>query len=503
MKTVSKRGAALAIVIVVSAAILILSAALVSAAVYNVSSSQNSLEGRQAYLEAKSAIEYGKAYVKKNPGCGDFTIKTDSSTNSGFGIDTGDTSLADYSSTDRTIHAHVKYQSSDRYRKLKYTFPALAGGAPAYIDAGKRHGGIQIFNDPCNLSNTTVNSPVVAKSTVKLSGSQTIGFTADQMYFMGSGKCLEVKAFDDAATLKADFIYFNADICAVNGYNRLEITPKNNKNGIAYFNSVQLKQGTNNIIKKRDGSDFELNGYYLFSGTLNLFDDYESLTKLTEEEVIDELNGEKFTGEKLTASKRFVEQNYEKMLSGDQDGAKWTGEGRLSNGTPSEQAGCVYLYVIECNDWGNVLKGVPYKADEIHVQYVNDGKNFVFPEGKTVTFMADVISMNTQEADDKVDDGHKPEIEGTGGAHCILKSQSGQNDFDVTFHYKTTVSYTKDGNDVSYDIEPGTYRIPKSKEIDLFSADGENCFTKEPTAPIGGSGGTGSSGDSTGGYSDE
>lgn len=530
MNVASKRGAALAIVIVVSAAIMILSAALVSTAVYNTDSAQNSLEGRQAYLDVKSVIEYGKAYVNKNPDCGDFTIVADDSAgSSGYKIGTGGTPLATYTKANRTIAAKVKYQFSNRYRKLKYTFPPLVGGVPAYIDAGKQHGKITLFNGDYVLNGTAVDSPIVAKGIVKLNSTITPSFQADQMYFMGlvsddaDKKCLQINAVDAAIILKTDFIYFNSDIRAVSGYKQgLKLEPKNNTIGIAYFNHVKIKAGNVNIVKSSVGSDSELNGYYSFSGTIDLFKDYKSLKKLTEQEVIDELDGQPFTGEKLTASKVYVENNYVKMESGDQDGVKWTGEGNvrdISEGQYSQLGKSVYMYITDIQDWNNGSSTKNYKADEIHVQFVNDSKDFEFPKNKTVIFMADQISLNTQIADDNVgeDDPSKPMIYNTNGtSHCILKSKDGNHEFDLIFHFKTTVCYA-DGE--TYVIKPGTYHITESIGyngsgigIDLFTTAAKDYF--EHTRPdsaggpgdsggSGGSGGTGGTGGLLGGYSDE
>lgn len=59
----SKQGAAMALVIVMTTAMLILVAALLAAANFNVDYTSRGVQGRQAYLSAKSAVEYARAYA--------------------------------------------------------------------------------------------------------------------------------------------------------------------------------------------------------------------------------------------------------------------------------------------------------------------------------------------------------------------------------------------------------------------------------------------------------
>ena len=59
----SKKGAAMALVIVMTTAMLILVAALLAAANFNVDYTSRGVQGRQAYLSAKSAVEYARAYA--------------------------------------------------------------------------------------------------------------------------------------------------------------------------------------------------------------------------------------------------------------------------------------------------------------------------------------------------------------------------------------------------------------------------------------------------------
>lgn len=130
MKSGSKRGAALAYVIIVTVVLMVLASALVSTAKFNIDYSKNSLESRQAYLTAKSAIEYGKAYLTKNPASDDFKVYA---TTDGAGFTTvvakgTGNAVATYTKTTSTIDAKAKYKSStDRFRSLGYKMTAGAG----------------------------------------------------------------------------------------------------------------------------------------------------------------------------------------------------------------------------------------------------------------------------------------------------------------------------------------------------------------------------------------
>ncbi len=218
MKTGSKRGAALAYVIVVSAALMILASALVFSAKFNLDSATNSLEGRQAYLDAKSAIEYGRAYVLQNPDAGSFTIlKT--SENSGFKIGSGENAVAEYDSTRKLIKASAKYRSSDRVRKLGYQFTTeegkedsdlpstdfLALGTYGNNDLVRDYGTPQFLNQKVKSA-----YPVLFNKKVQISSGES-SLTAPAVYFLGGegeGRNLYGEWWCNM-TLNANFLYIH------------------------------------------------------------------------------------------------------------------------------------------------------------------------------------------------------------------------------------------------------------------------------------------------------
>ena len=64
MKSQSKKGVALVYAIITAILLMLLVAALVAAATFNLRQSRTSLTSRQAYLDAKSAMNYSRAYLK-------------------------------------------------------------------------------------------------------------------------------------------------------------------------------------------------------------------------------------------------------------------------------------------------------------------------------------------------------------------------------------------------------------------------------------------------------
>jgi hypothetical protein len=131
----SKKGISLAFVIVVVMALMIFSAMLFSAASHSLSMTGTSTEGRQAYLTAKSAIEYAKtlAYDKAKSGgkLVPFSVGHDADGNyAELAAATAPNGTDCYAECTNPggdgknwkILAKVKYQNSGQYRQLAYTF---------------------------------------------------------------------------------------------------------------------------------------------------------------------------------------------------------------------------------------------------------------------------------------------------------------------------------------------------------------------------------------------
>ena len=144
----SKKGISLAFVIVVVMALLIFSAMLFSAASHSMSMTGESTDGRQAYLTAKSAVEYAKsvAYDQAKAGALKPFAVSHGSDGTFTDVPNIDPNLGIYKNLDGTtnyaictnlggdgtswkITAKVKYRNSTQYRQLAYTFTLTQNNA--------------------------------------------------------------------------------------------------------------------------------------------------------------------------------------------------------------------------------------------------------------------------------------------------------------------------------------------------------------------------------------
>jgi hypothetical protein len=256
MKTGSKRGTALAYVIVITAALLILAAALISTAKFNLDASQNSLESRQAYLDAKSAIEYGRAYLSLNPEKADtsFTILRDGSA-LGFKIGASGAAnyVAKYDKDEKAINAAAKYKSSDRVRRLGYQYamtqepPTQAGNNTNFLLCGSYYGTKSVINVwyPSIEADQSSDYPVIVMLTAHIDDktNNLRSLTAPELYFMDSGTAIGGYK-TSVGQLKTDFIYVAGDITGQDYRNQISesgnntsliLKTKTQDKGIIYF----------------------------------------------------------------------------------------------------------------------------------------------------------------------------------------------------------------------------------------------------------------------------
>lgn len=547
MKAVSKRGAALAIVIVLSAAILILSAALISAAAYNISSTQNGQEGRQAYLDAKSAIEYGKAYVTKNPGCGDFTVLADSAEDSGYiikingEIDAPDT-LAAYDGTKKSISAQGKYKSSDRIRKLGYQFNIKNTGNTdsLFWVCSLGYGEHEVFRksslDPFGLfvmhledgsKSAYSDYPVIVKQTLSFhSLSETNQkITAPKVFLMNSDVSLDCSY--ESGEIQSDFIYIAGDINGEDyrdtedseqNYCKLLLNTNHESSGVICFGSdCRIRVNGWGVIHGEMCGAREIlikKGYYSFTSGTDLF----GFTNHGEAPFKPIANKKDLPAYVNDSTIQYISKNVSSLYDGDSvlgiNSAYWTSQGRLSEGAPTDSnilnlfskinKKIVYLYVSSCYDWEDAFLfskqyGI-YLAREINLQFVNDKEDFVVPASKTVIFSADNISLNTQSSDSEAGSAdEKPVITFDGvkeGKHAdfILTSTNGAKEFDLICPNDLKVCYS---DSKEYVIKKGIYHIKKSvgigdslnnsikKGVNLFTDDAKDYFDKGPDEEYG------------------
>lgn len=523
MKTGSKRGAALAYVIVVSAALMILASALVFSAKFNLDSATNSLESRQAYLDAKSAIEYGRAYVLQNPDAGSFTVlKT--SEDSGFKIGSGENAVAEYDSTRKLIKASAKYRSSDRVRKLGYQFTTEENGGSGGsglpysflavgTQFGSQNGMVWLFHDNGDyVGQGSIAFPIVATKAAIFQGTQTMD--APEVNFIGRKEemdtynCFFSNNWDNATTLKADFIGFDGDIVG-----KAYVQSDTPKNGLPNPPELYIKSKTNSSsvivrfsrklkIEFVDPSnklmtdytrakpvEFEA-GYYSFPNGTNLFD-LETIkskaTKLTEDEVKEVLQ------QYQTA--RYTNADIPTILSSESiSSVRWTSDGKMENTNPtaiSAENATVFLCASQfLYQGGNVVKFI---APNIVFQW-NSGSSMAvsFNSYATVSFQVKNIFINM-----KNNYGNPPIEQKYNESHFYILNSEHESPI-ITFVTDTTIKTSKG----TITIDAGVYRIGDDNrvggtvnpfKIDLFDKDLE----LEKIADVGESGGSGSGGGGT------
>lgn len=255
MKT-NKKGVSLAFVIVVVLALVIFSSLLFSAAARSLSMTGESTEGREAYLRAKSAIEYAKTEVynlAKSNRLAAFSVGPDGD---GFRQIAdrpadGTACLAECKPGSDgktwTVTAKVKYRNSAQFRLLSYSFafqnnPSVNG----FVASGGAIGGSQYISDG-EGSGQPQCYPILVPGHIY----STAGFTAPEMYFTdgyqlkGSGK--------PAENLTSNLIYLSGTIncdsgadaslylCGIKDTDASSIQQKKSYLGIVWFHGASVQ----------------------------------------------------------------------------------------------------------------------------------------------------------------------------------------------------------------------------------------------------------------------
>lgn len=552
MKTGSKRGAALAYVIVITAALLILAAALVSIAKFNVDASQTSLEGRQAYLDAKSAIEYGRMYLSLNPdkAGSNFTVLRSPNAQLGFtvGSEGAANAVAVYDSTNKVINAEAGYKSSDRVRRLGYRFGITDGGqdssgSSGFLITGSLYGTNSVFSfyNQNIYQDAASTYPVLSHIYRQIQGN--IKVETPLFYVLGkNGDGDSIIIYNTKElTLKSDFIYLAGGIYSYNDTYHKIYQPcylqsyTGTDGGIIYFGKDLINANTNTLIAK--GGE-----YYHFKNNINLFN-------LADGD-LQEVDASKLPVQESKTYTDSLVSNNNVIVSGDkwQDngGVNWSNQGKITGSANNLYSGdgntatyvlysktidssksfptgltkvnnqpnypdysklFVYWYLNDVSTWGDALYGNSnansnqyyqnvsniYLAKEINLRYVN-GVDFTVPENKTVVFQANKISLSTEYTDTAVGTGDsRPHITHAGtAANFILEAQNVSSSVELNAVNDITVQYSTGGIPKSYTIKAGYYSVTK---LNLFSDDARTFFQNtQPTNPPGSSGGTGGSG---------
>lgn len=409
------------------------------------------------------------------------------------------------------IEASNQYSASDnaaqqRMQQLNYETDCIIGGSskieliPSAVSLTPvpQNPGIEIFavggqygsknitngNNLGSAGNGISKLPVVFKNEIISSGSDS-SLSAPAAYFMNSDSITVKDTFPitdnvSGATLDSDFIYFNGNIKGILDTNgnrcsvlRLKNTRKSLKlnnefAGIVQFPKIKIQlvsasadsSGTFPVTTKELSA-----GLYYFKDGTNLFDfskldsnlkqvpetDYAAICSVADQNYVN-----------------YLQSNINEIYSADlkqYGGIEWIQNGDISEGKPSNLSGkTVYCYVNSCSNWINIFNNnanVLYGAKNIVFQWDNAGSNLTVPSSKTVTFQADYMVMNTNQAIKAGDSSSK----------FIVVNNSGTGTLTMVFPTDTVIMYAGS----SYAIKAGTYgKVPYG--INLFSSQAKNCF---------------------------
>lgn len=321
----SKRGISLAYVIVAAMALLILSGTLVAAASRNEDLTLNSVDGRQAYLTAKSAVEYAKGVISAEaqagsvdsfsvvPGSGSnpFQIKTPAA------VPDGKTVYAECVNNDGNVKvsAKVRFRNSEHYRTFGCEMQVSNDSSPVnnkYFISGTKFGSNAVLNSGDTLPSTTIDFPVLFKMAVKVESS--VNFSAQEIFFMNSNSLTLTPQNDQTNTsLTGELIYFDGNIKSLNSNSNACINLNSaHGSGIVWFHHTTISTPNGSI---------SMDGAYYFSNNTNLLNlsTIQGLEKASDKDI-----------DKYEEEVSYLQENVSNIFSGEEIG--WTGEGNLQTG---------------------------------------------------------------------------------------------------------------------------------------------------------------------------
>lgn len=434
MKT-NKKGVSLAFVIVVVLALVIFSSLLFSAAARSLSMTGESTEGREAYLRAKSAIEYAKTEVysmAKSNRLAAFSVGPDGD---GFRqiadrAADGTACLAECKPGSDgktwTVTAKVKYSGLEQYRQMSYSFKLeRKNNLPAspFFLCGVSYGLQSVFTNgfyPTFYSSSYLDTGLLGRSDYpvleNLPVAANLGpsdfVSAPEAFFWGMSDssyrvngasiiCENVKT-----TIHSDMIGIAGDISGVfygsadHSYLFLQPCTGSAVGGVVYFNGQH--SGTACTVSFAGGHSISIpKGYYWFDSGVDLFDltangtgfidsHSKKLVPLAEYEATLTSDGQALAQQKNAVYEQdidFIIANAANMISGSSwdsyRGINWAPLGLLGLGWPSQ-------YSVDGHWWSH--EDHIKTDDKIVCLYVKEGQTWVV--GKTAaTYCAKQIFL--------------------------------------------------------------------------------------------------------------
>lgn len=536
MKT-NKKGVSLAFVIVVVLALVIFSSLLFSAAARSLSMTGESTEGREAYLRAKSAIEYAKTEVysmAKNNRLAAFSVGPDGDSFRQIADRAADGTacLAECKPGSDgktwTVTAKVKYRNSAQFRLLSYSFafqnnPSVNG----FVASGGAIGGSQYIsngqsNDQAQCYPIFVSEHVYSNS----------GFTAPEMYFTGG---YQLKGGGDVTdNLTSNLIYLsgriNSDpggqnatvslhLCGIKDKAASSIQQKRGYTGIVWFHGASFQPRNSSAFASiPDGAYYFRDGANLFSeATLaNLFDrntlkglfgdaqNADGTLQPVPQEDLQPSSGLTLGGKSLAgyaASAAYITDNAGRVKDGTSGDVNWMSQTKFKTSYGNNggvfHAGdadvSIYTDGGYKDDWQNCTSSLSYCARRIQLLKV-DSSSLTFQIPNTsVTFQTGSFWFCEQsspsypwaappaglptDAPTTVPLSSvpidAPKITATGTSSHLILKSA--DDSDVTLIFPRGLDIQPYGNSMTLWLPPGTYTL-KSQKSDTSGTSGTDLF---------------------------
>lgn len=404
MRHNNKKGVTLVYVVIVMAVLTVLSAAILTAASYNKNAADRSVQARQAYLNAKSVLEYARGYVEENLAELNKQAKPYQFyvVCRGEAADSGcDTALlppdklktyAEVSLLDEgvSIKARAPYLSGENAQTLGFesaiqvTQPSYVPQDLNYMLCGATHvdtlafsaNGIRIFSpasshpdfweflnkkllpDGPNPGETAPFPLAVLKPLRLTSSSRVEKVLSGKLFFLGGGgtvPCLQAEAGAAKLTLKSDYFFFSGNVVTQAGVGPVLETAGGDR-GIVCFD----KNITVTVNNGASSPQYTIPaGFYSFPKETKIdfsgFSMPAGLERVKEEDLNADLEKE-FKNEIL-----FLKNNSDKMVSSVD--INWTtSSGNNRNKTPQPGK------IVYCATIGDGLQDT-YAADQLLYQY--------------------------------------------------------------------------------------------------------------------------------------
>lgn len=514
---VNKKGASLAFVIVVVLALFILSSALCAAAARSISLTKESTDGREAYLKAKSAIEYAKTQFYLNAESGNCSAFSVVPSGDGFSVSEarspdGTSCLAECSSTDNgqtwKITAKAKYRNSNLFRTLSYSFRLTLQRnktVTGFLSAGGKLGDSEYISSDGQFENPA-DYPIVIKQTVHTSQP----CTAPEMYFLNTGDCFITKGsgtYD--LKLTARLFYFGGTVKADSHANDSVVSlslhglPGSSIRGYAglvYFNhakiEIPLDGGKTEIC--------ELDGLYYFKENTNLFK--KNTVNLSDSQLARVPESEKYSNElklggktlaEYSASVEYIKKNADLLLDAKQQG--WLTDTKFNVGNFSDLGKDISIYTDDqyYDNWMNAHSDISYKARSIlllkqawdtkikipNVSVTFQTSTFWFCAQQTASYpwAASSVTVTSPAIKSSVPYDVPCIAAATENSKCFLNSP---DDTDVTLILPRGLAIKPSGAGEYLLLPAGTYSVPSGTDLLTLPADWTK-LKKEPESPDG------------------